>query len=330
MSSAKIIPFASGKGGTGKSLLTTNLGIALAEQGHTVTIVDLDLGGSNVHTFLGMPNDFPGLGDFLIARRTRLQDLVVETGIPNLSYVPGDFRTPFMANIHHAHKMKLIRHLKNLPSKYVLLDLGAGSSYNVIDFYSMVDRGIVISTPEYPSIMNMLGFLKNFVFRNIERSIKRYNFAHERFKKLHKEALSDENITVNDLIDQIGETSEEAGRLAREVCDGFKPRLLFNMVDAVDEFKFLEKIEANINQKLSLKMEHLGFIPRSKVIQESVRDRKVLMTSFSGKPIAELILILAKRMDDIWDFDVNNSMDFIRNDAEYLLSLKQRAEPQQT
>ena len=97
------------------------------------------------------------------------------------------------------------------------------------------------------------------------------------------------------------------------------------MVEGTDEFGFLERIEGSIKQRLSLNMEHLGFIPRSKVIQESVRDRKVLLTDDADKPVSGLIRIIARRIIDIWEYDVDNSIDFIRNDASYLMGLKDRA-----
>jgi Mrp family chromosome partitioning ATPase len=65
---ATIIPIASGKGGVGKSFVSSNLAIALAQKGHRVIAVDLDFGGANLHSFLGLANRYPGIGDFLQAR----------------------------------------------------------------------------------------------------------------------------------------------------------------------------------------------------------------------------------------------------------------------
>ena len=65
---ATIIPIASGKGGVGKSFVSSNLAMALAQLGHRVIAVDLDFGGANLHSFLGLPNRYPGIGDFLQAR----------------------------------------------------------------------------------------------------------------------------------------------------------------------------------------------------------------------------------------------------------------------
>ena len=82
--------------------------MALARRGHKTIVVDMDLGGSNLHSFLGLSNRYPGIGDFLKAKTADLEELLVPTGTANLQFLPGDGRTPFMANIPHGQKEKLI------------------------------------------------------------------------------------------------------------------------------------------------------------------------------------------------------------------------------
>lgn len=50
----RTITVASGKGGTGKTTITANLGVALAQLGHDVTIVDADITMANLELILGM------------------------------------------------------------------------------------------------------------------------------------------------------------------------------------------------------------------------------------------------------------------------------------
>jgi flagellar biosynthesis protein FlhG len=50
----RIVAVGGGKGGIGKSLVSANLGIALARAGHRVILADVDLGGANLLTCLGM------------------------------------------------------------------------------------------------------------------------------------------------------------------------------------------------------------------------------------------------------------------------------------
>ncbi|MDY7035928.1 MAG: P-loop NTPase, partial [Thermodesulfobacteriota bacterium] len=62
---AYIYPIGGGKGGSGKSFITANLGALFARQGKKVVLVDLDLGGANLHTLLGLKNPEIGLDEFL-------------------------------------------------------------------------------------------------------------------------------------------------------------------------------------------------------------------------------------------------------------------------
>jgi flagellar biosynthesis protein FlhG len=172
-SNATVIPVAAGKGGVGKTQIAANLAIALAQAGKKTIVVDLDLGGSNLHTHLGLPNRNPGLGDYLRTRKAELDELLVDTGVPGLQFIPGDARSPFMANIAYQQKRRLLRHLRALEADYLVLDLSAGASFNSLDFFALAPSGLLVTQAEFPSIMNMLSFLKQFVSRRIGRNAPR-------------------------------------------------------------------------------------------------------------------------------------------------------------
>jgi len=113
-----IIPIASGKGGVGKSIISANLAISLANLGHSVVAVDLDLGGSNLYSYLGMDNKYHGIGDYLNSKRGKLSDYIVQTDFENLQFLAGERRITFMANMPHAQKIKLIGEIKNIEADY--------------------------------------------------------------------------------------------------------------------------------------------------------------------------------------------------------------------
>ena len=115
--SRTIIPVAGGMGGVGKWFVAANLGTALAKRRHSTILVDLDLGNSNLHILLGIENRHPGVCEFLQkATDQPLANLVVPTGVPNLRFLPGDGRMPFVANITHSQKKTLPRALGELPA----------------------------------------------------------------------------------------------------------------------------------------------------------------------------------------------------------------------
>ena len=55
-----ILPVASGKGGVGKTSLSMNLAILLAQKNKKVILADFDFGGANLHTLLGLKNNHAG------------------------------------------------------------------------------------------------------------------------------------------------------------------------------------------------------------------------------------------------------------------------------
>ena len=61
----KIWAIGGGKGGVGKSYVAGNLGILLAQKGNNVVLADLDLGGANLHTWLGVRNPIKGITEFI-------------------------------------------------------------------------------------------------------------------------------------------------------------------------------------------------------------------------------------------------------------------------
>ena len=65
----------SGKGGVGKSLVTSSLGISLAQHGKRVVVVDADLGGANLHTCLGLSMPARTLSDFIARRVESIEDV---------------------------------------------------------------------------------------------------------------------------------------------------------------------------------------------------------------------------------------------------------------
>ena len=92
-------------------------------------------------------------------------NLLQATGIPGLQFIAGDCLFPGTANMDFFTKKKILMNLERLNADYVILDLGAGSSYNVIDFFLTSYKGTIVVTPELTSILNAYSFLKSTVFR---------------------------------------------------------------------------------------------------------------------------------------------------------------------
>ena len=125
--SSKIWAIGGGKGGVGKSLMTANLSICLALMGHKVIAIDLDLGGANLHTCLGIPIPDKTLSDYLDRKTMDLSELQTPTLIENLSIISGAKDSLGIANMKQAQKTKILSTLEKFNADFILLDLGGGN-----------------------------------------------------------------------------------------------------------------------------------------------------------------------------------------------------------
>ena len=151
---SEIYPVGGGKGGVGKSFVVASLGAMFAKQGQRVVLIDLDLGASNLHTYLGLKNPKCGIDSFIDNKIDTLEQAAVPTGVPNLFFISSLHCLIEIANLFYTQKLKLINAIRKLPFDYIFLDLGPGTNYNTLDFFLASNRGILVLTHELPSIEN--------------------------------------------------------------------------------------------------------------------------------------------------------------------------------
>src|SRR2546428_1940164 len=156
-----IIAVGSGKGGVGKSLLAANLGIYMAQLGKRVVLIDADLGGANLHTFVGVERPSVTLGDFFDKRVARIEDCIVETSVKGLGLVSGEGDPLWAANPRPATKNRLINQIREIDVDYLICDLPPGSGFIALDFFLVAHIGILVVVPEPTSVENTFRFIKS-------------------------------------------------------------------------------------------------------------------------------------------------------------------------
>ena len=151
-----IFPIGGGKGGIGKTFIASNIGAIFAKQGKNVVLVDLDLGGSNLHTFFGIKGVNEGLHNFLNKSQTNLSGVVESTRIPNLSIISSMNCSIEIPNLFHAQKLKIIKRIITFSDVKIKNELPRGkpARYQLQSFPRSVNREsrihVVLYFPGYP------------------------------------------------------------------------------------------------------------------------------------------------------------------------------------
>lgn len=155
----KIIAVSSGKGGVGKTNVSTNLAISMAKQGKEVLLLDADLGMANVDVLLGLNTEYD-LSHVMSGERT-LEEVIVE-GPSNIKVIPASTGISAMANLSTAQQMGLINAFSELSFAVdvMIIDTGAGISDSVINFCGASQDVVVVVHDEPASITDAYAFIK--------------------------------------------------------------------------------------------------------------------------------------------------------------------------
>ncbi|ADO71599.1 CobQ/CobB/MinD/ParA nucleotide binding domain protein [Stigmatella aurantiaca DW4/3-1] len=283
-----------GKGGIGKTLVSANLGIALAQAGMRVLLVDADLGGANLHTCLGVGQPSATLSDFVRSNKTRLEDIILPTGVPQLSLIAGAQDVLDAANIKYAQKQKLLRSLMTLPVDYLLLDLGAGTSFNTLDFFLVADHGVLVVLPEPTAVENAYRFVKAAFFRRLQQVEAQYGI-----EELVESALTTREGTLrtpHDFISQVRKEDPAAGaRLEKELLS-FRIRLVVNQARTDADMTVGTAVVSAWKKFFGLEMDDLGAIRYDDEAWRAIRKRRPVLLERPDSPAAQGLQRIAGRI----------------------------------
>jgi flagellar biosynthesis protein FlhG len=287
-----------GKGGSGKSFITANIGICLSKLGSRVILIDADLGGANLHTFLGISPPALTLSDFIKRRVSRLHEVLIPTEIPNLQLLTGAQDLLNAMDSKSVQKRKLLRSIQHLEGDYLLVDLGGGNSVSVLDFFLMSDGGILVVTPEPTSVENTYRFLKSAFYRRIRQAISSHQV-----KTLIDGAMDRKNeIGIQnpyELIKAVRRVNEEEAKKIEEEVETFQPNLILNQVRSRKDIEIGFSIRSACQKYFGIRLHYLGYVVYDQDVGYSIRRRRPLVlenpNSRAAKCVSEIASKLATR-----------------------------------
>ncbi|MCS7228980.1 MAG: P-loop NTPase [Candidatus Kryptonium sp.] len=168
---AHVIAVGSGKGGSGKTNITLNLGLILSKNGKKVLLYDADLNLANIDILLGITPKFRFLDfingdvqirDILIEVRENLVLIPANSGVVNFPKIPGERLIQVLDEI-----LTLERNFD-----FILIDTPAGISDEVIKLLGYSDDYILVVTPEPTSIMDAYAVIKLVYYQTGKANVK--------------------------------------------------------------------------------------------------------------------------------------------------------------
>jgi len=274
-----IVAVGGGKGGIGKSLITSSLGICLARRGRRVVLIDADLGGANLHTALGLAPPKLSLADFINRRVSSIDDVIMETGIPNLGLISGAHDYLTASNLKYFQKTRLLNRIRDIKADFIFLDIGAGISFNIVDFFLLAEAGLLVVVPEPSSVENAYRFLKMSFYRHLWSAVRGNGT-----RAVIEQAMDEKNRqgirTPFDLLEAVERKDAEAGRSLKARAQTFRPRLIINQIRYPEDERLGPSMASVCRKHLGIDIDCLGSVQYEDVVWQAQRRKKPFMLVF--------------------------------------------------
>jgi flagellar biosynthesis protein FlhG len=269
--SPSIFAFGSGKGGVGKTVLAASLGLGLAQLNKRVVVVDGDLAGANLHAVMGITKPERTYYEFYNREFSSLDDIVVEHPYyKNLKIIVGAAGSFEIANPNFYQKMRFIRELAEIDADFVILDLGAGSNLNVVDFFLAADHGVVVVNPEPLSILESFNFMKQVLYRKLLRTFRVNQRVIDVIQQFANTPTNVKPLAIKDLIKEVGAIEKEYSRKIESLLSNYHPMLLINGLRSSKEELDCLAVAAAVKELLSIDMELMGRVHYDPNIKKSL------------------------------------------------------------
>lgn len=289
---AQLWVIGSGKGGVGKTFITSSLGITLSKLDKKVLLVDLDFGGANLHTALGKVHSTTTIADYWAGTKS-LKECFLDTHIPRLTYIQGhwDQWTPFALNLENVRKM--IKESRELPFDIVIFDLGPGASEFHLELFHQADEKFLIVCPEPTSIEKNYRFMESLIMWTLKENATPDAYARlvtslgQYRAKHHVGAFSFRDY----LTDAVGFQFDYFSALDQKPV-----RMIVNQARSQQDRDLGYSMQSVCRKFYDMPLSYLGWIDYDNAVWQSVRVRTPVLVDKPFTPLAGQFLSMSKEL----------------------------------
>jgi flagellar biosynthesis protein FlhG len=283
---AKLWAIAGGKGGVGKSVLTTLLGVALARAGKRVVIVDADFSGANQRQLFAMRQASPNIWR-LVDNQEPLAEAALATAVPNLRLITAPEIAHDSDQATILRRIRFIRALRYIDAEYVLLDFGPRTDLRELSYFLTADLNLVVSTPEPTAMENLAKFIKSVVKQKLQLAVESLS----RGGGMGEWGTDEKATLLQQTVSYLHRHGIPAEELMRRVAGSFSLRVLFNQVTDDKYRKDMNLLNSYLSHEVGVSAEIAGAIPFDPAIRAAIRANRL----FALDPATPVM----RRMDEI-------------------------------
>jgi flagellar biosynthesis protein FlhG len=288
--SANVWVVGSGKGGVGKTFVSSSLGITLSKLNKSVLLIDFDLSGANLHTTFGLGLSSRSLRNYFDGSH-KFVDLLQPTQIPRLSYVQGFWDDWSLSDVSLDQIRRFLDSCRSTEFDIVVIDLGAGSGWGNMEIFKLADERILVVDPEPTSIEKSYRYLEAFIchslrenasaesFLKIQTALREYRAKNQKGFFSFREHLHTATGFSFDHFEQLSQ----------------KPiRLIVNSTRTRPDVDLGHSIKSVCNKYYDIPIDFVGSLDFDNAVWQSVRNREPVLIAKPFTPVAGQFLAICR------------------------------------
>lgn len=289
---AKLWVVGSGKGGVGKTFIASNLGITLSKLDKKVLLVDLDFGGANLHTHLGLSHNETNLSQYWNGEK-KFREVVLETGLPRLSYVQGHWNQWSPVQMDLAKSRQLVKDARELAYDFVIFDLAPGATEFQLDLFRACDEKFLVVNPEPTAVEKTYRFFEGLItwtlkeqatpdaYARLLKALNEYRSKHSAGAFTFRQYLHE---AVGFQFDYFSELDQNP------------VRLIVNQARSQQDRDLGHSIQSVCRKFYDLPLKFLGQIDYDNAAWQSLRSRRPVLIDKPFTPLAGQFLSMSKEL----------------------------------
>ena len=189
-----------------------------------------------------------------------------------LSLIGGDSSKLGSANLPYSQKLKIMLHLKELETDYLVVDLGGDTTCKGLDFFLLAAQKIVVSGTEPASVLDSCTLVKVVFNRFLERFFSDHKSLKDLAEQIREGSLEkSENYCLDFIYQEVRARDSQAYLLLKKQFDQFRLSLVLNMTDSSKDVRIAESMQKLVKDKCFLDIGILGTIPFDKLVRKAAR-----------------------------------------------------------
>lgn len=286
----RVFAVGGGRGGVGKSLVSANLAVYLAQLGRRVVLVDADATGANLHLMVGAEEP----AATVTAEPDGNKESLLVTSVPGLRLLSIAGDPTESGALRTLRKVRLIAYLRTLHTDDVVIDIGPGASSAACDLFLAADVGLLVTAPEPAAIETTYRFVRAAYVRELRRALRAERTRLRSLDRILGE-LPRHPFPL-DLARHLARVEPPLGELAAQMLARFRPRLVVNQTRIRTDLELGVWMAQIAQRRLGVALDPLGTIEQDDAVWLANRHLRPLLVDNPSSKAGRGLERVARRL----------------------------------